>query len=106
MRVLVAAMVAVTLAVGAWPATATDKDAFAKRVGKYAAFAFDLGKPKRLCRCKDGFGSYTGSGEVGYVVQENYGSIISLNCIIPNFDTDGSFIDTYPCFVEWDMLGK
>ena len=59
-----------------------------------------------MCWCKDGFGPTPGSGEAGYVVQEKYGSVVSLTCKIPVFNTDGSFLEYYACYVEWDMLGK
>jgi hypothetical protein len=105
MRVVVAAIVIVALGlVRTSPARATDRDAFAKRVGKYATI--DASKPKGLCWCKDGFGPLPGSGDAGYVVQQNYGGSVVVSCMIPQFDTDGSFTDYIGCYVEWDMLGK
>jgi hypothetical protein len=83
---------------------ATDREAFAKRVAKYATL--DAVKPKGLCWCKSGYGPFPGSGDAGYVVQENYGNSVVVSCLIPLFNTDGSFLEYTGCYVEWDMLGK
>src|SRR5215470_8557386 len=105
MRVLTAIIATAALAlVASSPARATDMETFAKRVGKYGAF--DASKPKGLCWCKDGFGPYPGSGSAGYVVQGNYGSGVSVSCLVPQFDANDSFVEYIACYVEWDMLGK
>ena len=106
MRLLIIGIIA-TIAFGSVlssPARATDKDAFAKRVGKYATV--DPSKPKGLCWCKDGFGPYPSpaSGEAGYIIQQNYGGVVSVSCMIPEFNGDGSFLDYYACYVEWGTL--
>ena len=46
-----------------------------------------------------------GMGEAGYVVQQAGGALI-LSCMIPEFASDGSFVNYVQCIVEWDMLGK
>jgi hypothetical protein len=103
MRALMVAVVVLALA-GSSGAQAIDRDAFAKRLGKYGTV--DLAKPKGMCWCKSGFGPFPGSGTAGFVLQEVYGSSVSVSCMIPEFNLDGSFIDYIGCYVEWDMLGK
>jgi hypothetical protein len=80
-----------------------DQAHFASRVGKYAAT--DLSKPKGLCWCKDGFGSFGNSGEAGYVMEHVTTGQVIVSCEIPEYDPPfpPSLIS---CAVEWDMLGK
>lgn len=83
---------------------AEDQAAFSKRVGKYATT--DLSKPKGLCWCKDGFGSFGNSGEAGYVMQHVTPGQVILSCEIPEYSPPSTTPTFVSCAVEWDMLGK
>ena len=105
MRYIGAAVLAMTVGLVLTSAAhaVEDQAHFAKRVGKYAAT--DLSKPKGLCWCKDGFGSFGKSGEAGYVMEHVTQGQVIVSCEIPEYDPPfpPSLVS---CAVEWDMLGK
>jgi hypothetical protein len=106
MRSLGAAVLAVTFGLvltSVAHAAVEDKAHFARRVAKYAAS--DLSKPKGLCWCKDGFGSFGNSGEAGYVMEHVTQGQVIVSCEIPEYDPPFP-TSLVSCAVEWDMLGK
>ena len=100
MRIPVAVLAGLVLAVVARSpaAGATDRDAFEKRVARYATA--DPAKPKSLCYCQ------SGDGEAGYVVRQVSGSFVTVACSVPVFSAGGVFIQYSPCAVNWDLLSK
>src|SRR5882724_1580879 len=81
-------------------AHAEHRDAFAKRVAKFATD--DPARPKALCHCHDTYDT------TGYVVLDSLGTTVNVQCKIPEFNyMNGDFIDEYiTCAVAWDVLGK
>lgn len=94
----VLAGLALAVAVRSPAAGATDRDAFEKRVARYATA--DPAKPRSLCYCQ------SGEGETGYVVRQVSGSFVTVQCSLPVFGGGGAFIQYSPCAVDWFLLSR